>query len=458
MENDWAQTTLGLIATKDGYGFIDGPFGSSLPASLYTEHGVPVIRGSNLTLGAGRFRGDEFVFVSEETAKRLERSLCKPSDIVFTKKGTLGQTGLIPENGQYEQYLVSSNQMKLTVDRSLADPLFVYYFVSSPENVRKIIQDSEATGVPKTNLAYLRNFPILLPPLVEQQAIACILGALDAKIEVNRRMNGTLEAMARAIFQDWFVDFGPVRAKAAGQAPAGLAAAVAALFPERLVETKIGETPEGWEVCRLQDQISASKGLSYKGQHLCEPGEGMPLHNLNSVYEGGGYKNEGLKWYNGDFRSKHLVKPGDVIVTNTEQGFDHLLIGYSAIVPKRFGERGLFSHHIYRIDPKSDSYLPLWYFYLLFRTQRFHDIVAGHSNGTTVNMLPADGLQRPLFVVPPRELVNQFDKFFAPTQARIDQIYDENLSLAALRDALLPKLIAGAVRVADAERVVARCL
>jgi hypothetical protein len=291
MAGEWHRTTLGSIATKDGYGLVDGPFGSNLPASLYTEGGVPVIRGSNLTLGTGRFRAEEFVFVSSDTAKRLERSLCRPLDIVFTKKGTLGQTGLVPEGGKHDRYLLSSNQMKLTVDRRIADPLFVYYFVSSPDSTRKIIRDSEATGVPKTNVTYLREFPIALPPLPEQRAIAHILGTLDDKIELNRRTNETLEAMARALFKSWFVDFDPVRAKAEGRARqdgvrigqprkppnvasdlpwSGAEAEAGAegdpgqwqwpqdildLFPARLVDSELGEIPDGWEVGRFGDVV-----------------------------------------------------------------------------------------------------------------------------------------------------------------------------------------------------------
>ena len=130
MGSEWNLSTLGEIARAGNHGLVDGPFGSNLPASSYTESGVPVIRGSNLTLGLGRFRAAEFVYVSEETAERLSRSICIPSDIVFTKKGTLGQTGFVPDT-PFSKYLISSNQMKLSVDRRKADPLFVYYYVSS---------------------------------------------------------------------------------------------------------------------------------------------------------------------------------------------------------------------------------------------------------------------------------------------------------------------------------------
>jgi type I restriction enzyme S subunit len=231
---------------------------------------------------------------------------------------------------------------------------------------------------------------------------------------------------------------------------------LAALFPDRFEDSALGPIPAGWRLTSLADEITANKGLSYKGDFLANPGEGLPMHNLNSVYEGGGYKHEGLKWYTGEYRPAHLLKPGDVIVTNTEQGFDYLLIGYAAIVPKRYGDMGLFSHHIYRIQAKDTSYLPPWFIYLLLRTPVFHELVAGHSNGTTVNMLPLDGLQKPRFVLPPEQLVRHFGKMFEPTQQQLEVLHDENVTLAALRDTLLPKLISGELRVPDAERIVGR--
>jgi len=345
-----------------------------------------------------------------------------------------------------------NQDVKAVIARSGTHIDFVPYLLLGNKQRLLSMVDSAGHGTGRFNTDTLLRLPVGIPPLKDQRAIACILGTLDDKIELNRRMNRTLEEMARAIFKSWFVDFLPVRAKAAGQKPPGLKPEIAALFPDTFEPSELGEIPNGWSVTSLADQITAAKGLSYKGQHLCAEGEGIPMHNLNSVYEGGGYKHEGLKWYNGEYRPAHLLKPGDVIVTNTEQGFDYLLIGYSAIVPERYGPQGLFSHHIFRIRPKSTSYLPAWFTYLLLRTQRFHDLVAGHSNGTTVNMLPLDGLQKPKFVLPPETLVKRFGALFVPAHQRIEQIHEENASLAALRDALLPKLISGELRVPDAER------
>lgn len=265
MPNDsWSKTTLGAIA--DGqYGLVDGPFGSNLPGSDYTQSGIPVVRGSNLSLGKVRFRDHEFVYVSDTTASRLERSICRPGDIVFTKKGTIGQTGFIPSSGRFERYLLSSNQMKLSVNPKIADPLFVYYVASSPLSREKIARDASITGVPKTNVAYLKSFPIDLPPLDEQRAIAHILGTLDDKIELNRRVNETLESMARALFKSWFVDFDPVRAKAEGRDP-GLPKSLADLFPDSFEDSELGEIPKGWKVRKLGDLMELAYGKALKAE------------------------------------------------------------------------------------------------------------------------------------------------------------------------------------------------
>ena len=265
-------------------------------------------------------------------------------------------------------------------------------------------------------------------------------------------MNETLEAMARALFQSWFVDFDPVRAKGEGRKPAGMDAATARLFPDGFDKSSLGPVPKGWKVAPFGEYAEAVPGLSYKGVGLSEIA-GRPLHNLNSVYEGGGYKYEGIKHYTGEFQDRHKVRPGDVIVTNTEQGHDLLLIGYPAIVPKRFGPEGLFSHHLYRVRPLPGSPLTTHFIFGLFMSQRFREEVTGYTNGTTVNMLPLDGLQRPLCVVPPPEVVARYEEPVSPLFARVEASHEESVTLAALRDALLPKLLSGEIRVKDAEKI-----
>jgi type I restriction enzyme S subunit len=289
----------------------------------------------------------------------------------------------------------------------------------------------------------------------EQRAIAHILGALDDKIELNRQMSETLEAMAQALFRSWFVDFDPVRAKIDGQ-HTELPSHTADLFPASFRASELGDIPEGWQVSCLGDQVEATRGFSYKGSGLADAG--VPMHNLNSIYEGGGYKYEGIKYYTGDYQSHHRIGPGDLIVANTEQGHGRLLIGYAAIVPSRFGEETIFSHHLYRVQPKGTSHLSAEYLCYLLNSREVHDTVSGFANGTTVNMLPVDALQMPLVVIPPIPVVEAFTEFAGAARKRCEHMVEESQTLAALRDTLLPKLISGELRVPEAEQVLEAAL
>ena len=208
---NWIEATVDDIAASSRNAIVGGPFGSNLVSRDYVPEGVPVIRGQNM---GNRWVAGDFVFVTPQKAESLEANLARPGDIVLTQRGTLGQVSLVPL-APFGSYLVSQSQMKVTVNREIADPLFFYYVLSSVEQQDYVRQNAIQTGVPHTNLGMLRSTPVLVPSLEEQHTIAHVLGTLDDKIELNRRMNETLEAMARALFKSWFIDFDPVLAKAA---------------------------------------------------------------------------------------------------------------------------------------------------------------------------------------------------------------------------------------------------
>jgi type I restriction enzyme S subunit len=165
------------------------------------------------------------------------------------------------------------------------------------------------------------------------------------------------------------------------------------------------------------------------------------------VYEGGGYKDDGIKFYTGEYKPRHVLHPGDLIVTNTEQGFDFLLIGYPAIVPKRFGEFGLFTHHLFRVQSLPGSPLRAQVLYHMLMSPALRDQVIACTNGTTVNMLSSDGLRMPLLVLPPTQLIRRFEEIADSLYLRSETNKDKSRTLAAIRDALLPKLISGEIRV-----------
>ena len=328
------------------------------------------------------------------------------------------------------------------------DPRFISYFLRCLD----FFAFSDKAAVPGVNRNDLHLAEVRIPPLAKQRAIAHILGTLDDRIELNRRMNETLEEMARALFNSWFVDLDPVRAKMKGrwqrgESLPGLPAHVYDLFPDRLVDSALGEIPEGWGVRTLGQCIDVVRGLSYKGSGLSS--SGVPMHNLNSIYEGGGYKEEGIKYYDGDYKPRHMIHPGDVIVANTEQGHDRLLIGHAAVVPSCFGVMGLFSHHLYKIQPKNSSVLTSDYLCELINSPAMHDVVSGYATGTTVNMMPVDALNIPLMVAPQSQVMSAFDNLASNSRTRRQELFQESQALTALRDALLQKLVSGELRASE---------
>ncbi len=195
------------LAARGRYSLVGGPFGSKLTSSDYVEEGIPVIRGSNLN--GGRYLDEtEFVFVSEQKMREdLFGNLAHRGDVVFTQRGTLGQTALIPVDARFDAYVISQSQMKLTVDPKKADPCYLYYYFSSREAVQKILNQNSSSGVPHINLTSLRNFLVPQVPLNEQRKIAEILSAYDDLIENNLRRIALLEAAARLLYREWFVHF-----------------------------------------------------------------------------------------------------------------------------------------------------------------------------------------------------------------------------------------------------------
>ena len=421
----WRLSNLGAIAvTPDG--LVDGPFGSNLPASDYTASGIPVIRGSNLSLGESRFRDREFVFVSEATARRLARSLCVAEDLIFTKKGTLGQTGFIPAEHQYQRFLLSSNQMRLRVDRAQAEPLFVYYFVSSPSSRDKVVRDAESTGVPKTNLVYLRQFPIALPPLGEQRAIAHILNILDEKIELNRKSADTLEQLGRAVFRSWFLDFDPVRAKAAGRVPCGMDAETAALFPSGLAPSELGEVPHGWSAVALSEVAQINRSYPLRKGALA------PYVEMSSLPTQGHRPSE---WPLRAAGSGARFKNGDTLFARITPCLEN---GKTAFVDFLAPDQTAWGSTEY-IVITPDAPLPPEWGYLLAREPDFREAAIRKMEGSTGRQrVPASAVASYRVIRPSTPVAEAFGRIVAGWFAQIKAADEQSRTLAQIRDALLP--------------------
>ena len=437
--NVWVSLRLGAVCTKIGSGAT--PRGGK---DVYLKGGrFSLIRSQNIYNDG--FRHDGLAFITQHQATALNNVEVRSDDVLLNITGDSVARAcqvapdVLPARVNQHVAIIRPDSRKLSAR-------FLRYFLVHPKLQAMLLSWAGSGGTRNAlTKSMIESFRVYAPAdVAEQRAIGYILGTLDDKIELNRRMNATLEAMARALFTSWFVDFDHVRAKMEGR-DTGLPKDIADMFPDRLVDSELGEIPEGWPVESLADHFEAVKGVSYKGSGL--GGGGVPLHNLNSVHEGGGYKYEGIKFYSGEYADRHRVRSGDVIVANTEQGHDRLLIGYAAIVPVSFGTDGIASHHIYRLRSRRVSWLSTRFLLFLLNSPRMHDLVSGYANGTTVNMLPLDGVQRPPVAVPPRALVETFDVVASCSEHRREQTVRESRTLTDLRNTLLPKLVSGELRV-----------
>lgn len=198
--------------------------------------GVPVLSAKNVKDGFF-YRFEDLRYVNEELFHRWMPVKLASGDVVLTSEAPLGEVAYIVSD---EPAVLGQRLFALRVNPSIADSRFLYYALQSPEGQHGLHARATGSTAQGIRQSELRKVEIDLPPLPEQEAIAEVLGALDDKIELNRKMNATLDELARTIFRSWFVDFDPVREKMEGREPFGMDAATAALFPDRLVDSTLG--------------------------------------------------------------------------------------------------------------------------------------------------------------------------------------------------------------------------
>jgi type I restriction enzyme S subunit len=415
--NSWSLRTIGECASSEPYSTQIGPFGNKIRAENYTRTGAPVLRGTNVN-PEGRFHDDDFVFIDPQIAtSEFSKFVCEANDVILCHKGTLGKIGIIPKQSRYKRYIMGNSMMKVRCDRSKLDPLYLYYWLCSRDGQHYLFSRVSQVGVPQIQrpLTTLREATLPVPSLPEQKAIAAVLGALDDKIELNRRMNATLEAMARALFQSWFVDFDPARAKLDSRQPTGLDPATAALFPNEFEDSELGPIPKGWKVHPLGELIELAYGRALKA-------EDRRAGNI------GVYGSNGLVgWHN----ERLVAGPGIVVGRKGNPG------------TVTWVHRDFFPiDTTFYVVPGARC--PSLYF-LNYALQR-HDL-PNLSADSAVPGLNRNHAYMSEQVLPPENLLRAFDDFAAPLFKCIDVNEHQSRTLAASRDALLPQLLSGKLAV-----------
>ena len=435
----WQKVSVEEISDKVAM----GPFGSSIKVNTFVPEGVPIISGQHLH----RIRVDDapgFNFITPEHADRLASSNVRRGDVVFTHAGNIGQVAYIPEGSRFDRYVISQRQFYMRCNPTKAISEFLALYFTSPEGQHQLLANASQVGVPSIAqpVTYLRTIEVPLPPLPEQRAIAHILGTLDDKIELNRRMNETLEAMARALFKSWFVYFDPVRTKMEGRDP-GLPQHLADLFPDRLVPSELGEIPEGWEVSKIGEEVDAMGGTTpstkepayWNGgqQHWATPKDLSKLLSPVLLETDRKITDAGVKKI-----SSGLLPVGTVLLSSRAP------IGYLAIAEVPTAVNQGF------IAMVCEKRLP--YLYVLFWCYENLDHIKDIAGGSTFAEISKKAFRPVPVVVPSEEVLAVYEDKVRTLYDRIVANTKESVLLVSLRDTLLPKLISGEIHVRNADK------
>lgn len=379
---------------------------------VWTNSGKIVLRSQNIRNGkldlSMKSFTDEAHFVS-----RNRRAKPQVNDLVITREAPMGEVCIIPKG---LECCLGQRMVLLRPDSGKVDAIYLLFALQSLP-VQHQIMWSEGTGSTVSNLRipHLEALKIPTPPLPIQKAIAHILGTLDDRIELCRRMNETLEAMARALFKDWFIDFGPVRAKMEGREPPGLSPEIAALFPSKLVDSELSEIPEGWEVRRLDSFIELNYGKALKSTER--------VFGNVPVYGSGGITG---------FHSTPLVIQPSIIV------------GRKGTVGTLFWEERSF-FPIDTVFYVSSSQAMSYCFYLLqtlgLETMNTDAAVPGLNRNNVYRLqIPFSG----------QEIRDEFSNILRYWRTSINQNLRATENLVTLRDTLLPKLLSGELSIPEA--------
>ncbi|MCX5830498.1 MAG: restriction endonuclease subunit S [Deltaproteobacteria bacterium] len=365
----------------------------------------------------------------------------------LTTKGpsiTIGRSGNLGTPYFYKDDFWAHNTTLYVKEFHNTDPKFIYYLLKTLD----FTQFNSGSAVPSLNRNYIHPLEVYVPETIEtQRRIASILSALDERIELNRQTNATLEALARALFKSWFVDFDPVRAKADGYTPVGMDADAAELFPNKFIKTELGEIPVSWEIKsigEIAERVAMGPfGSSIKVETFAD--EGIPIisgqHLRGFMLEDSTYNFITLE--HAEKLNKANVYPGDVIFTHAGN------IGNLAFIPEDSTyPRYVVSQRQFFMRCNPAKITPSFITYYFQSPEGLYKLLANTSSvGVPSIAQPVTYLKSIKLPIPPRAILEAFEQIIIPLHRKYRENNRESSTLAEMRDALLPKLMRGEIEV-----------
>ncbi|WES66037.1 restriction endonuclease subunit S [Microbacter sp. GSS18] len=393
----WSASTLGDIAAETA----TGPFGSAVSSKHFVNDGVPMLRGSNLSDDIGkRIDTADLVFLPESIVEQFPRAVARAGDLVFTCWGTIGQIGLLDGREAYDRFLVSNKQMRLRPDPQQVDPTFLYYYLSQPWMVDLVRGQAIGSSVPGFNLGQLRSLPIRFPALPAQQAIAEVLGALDDKIAANTALAATIDSYLAGLLDEL----------ASGNGT-----------------TKLGSIAD---VNKRSVKPIADGSLRYV--------------DIASVTVGSFDYPERSEWADAPGRARRGLSLGDTMWSTVRPNRRSHALNLEDD-PMLVASTGLAI-----LSPRDVGFA---FLYEATKRPEFAAYLENVAEGSAYPAVRADRfLDAPVPDIPAEGLAS-FEAQAAPLRELVASQARENRALAATRDALLPQLMSGRIRVREAHRI-----
>ncbi len=400
------------------------------------NEGIPSIRTTDIKNGFLDFKGSNKV--SEKTYQKWTQRLePRAYDIILAREAPVGQVGIVPKG---QRVCLGQRTVLIRPNKQKVYPFYLLYLLLSREIQHKMKVRASGSTVEHLNMSDIRNLQLPnLPSLKIQKEIGDTLGNLDAKIENLRRQNETLEAIAQTLFKHWFIDFEFPNADGKPYKSSGGA----------MVRSELGEIPEGWRVGKLGDYVTVINGYSYKGDELQESEIG--LVNLKNFDRKGGFKLNGFKEINSsNYKEQHIVNANDLVVAHTDLTQNAEVLGNPALIqPDLKYKKYIISMDLVKIVSKKE-YINNYFLYYLMSTRYFKSHCVGYSNGTTVLHLSKKAIPEYTFPVSKDlETITQFQQGVSPIREKMTNNLAQIQTLTKTRDALLPKLMSGQLRVKE---------
>jgi type I restriction enzyme S subunit len=405
--------------------------GKSCPT---TNQGVPLIATNCIRNDRLYPTYETTRFVSQEVYNSWFRGHPEPGDILFVNKATPGRVCIAPNP---VDFCIAQDMVSVRANLNVIYPLYLFAALRSPIVQKRIDRLHVGSLIPHFKKGDFDKLLIPVPSRCNQEFIGDIYFTLSAKIELNRKQNETLEAMARTLFKAWFVDFEPVRAKLEGRwrrgdSLPGLPAHLYDLFPERLVDSELGEIPEGWVLATVRDSFNLTMGQSPPGDTYNDVGNGLPF--FQGCTDFGFRYPENRKYCSAPSR---VADAEDTLVSvrapvgDINLAWEKCCVGRGIAAVRHFSGARSFTYHA------------LWS--LQNKLKQFE------HTGTVFGAINKKQFEALDFIEPTRDLINTYERSIGRLDDKIRSNLEDSRTLAQLRDTLLPKLISGELRVPDAK-------